>query len=131
MNEIQTAFVPNVSVEKAHAYLPRNYAVIGESDDGVYIQGRDNAGWTLDGFVVERLASGGVYGVRPSSAKAATCEARMLQVGDVFRCNGAEDGWHKVTAVDVEHEPGFVWVFAAAGLVGRLTPTETCHLAAL
>jgi hypothetical protein len=49
------------------AYLPSNYTVIGvagRGDDGcvVTIQGQDSAGWTLDGYVLPRLASGMLYG---------------------------------------------------------------------
>lgn len=49
------------------AYLPANYRVIGEVDSPlgeplpghyVVIQGEDNAGWTLDDYVIPRLASG-------------------------------------------------------------------------
>ncbi len=49
-------------------YLPANYAVVAEwltqADDGnhcrhkVIIEGHDNAGWTLDDYVIPRLASG-------------------------------------------------------------------------
>jgi hypothetical protein len=53
------------------AYLPGNYEVIWsgphpeESDRGwgaVVIQGEDNAGWTLDDYVLPRLASGMLHG---------------------------------------------------------------------
>lgn len=49
------------------AYLPSNYKVIGtfrdewacgRFDDCVVIEGRDNHGWTLDGYVIPRLGSG-------------------------------------------------------------------------
>jgi hypothetical protein len=41
------------------AYLPANYWIIEDSEDqGVIIQGTDNAGWTLEGYVIPRLASG-------------------------------------------------------------------------
>jgi len=44
-------------------YLPRNYEIIGpdfgEPGKPVYlIAGEDNAGWTLDDYVIPRLASG-------------------------------------------------------------------------
>ena len=47
-------------------YLPSNYNVISESyefpdqsgHNTFFIEGRDNAGWTLDGYVAPRLASG-------------------------------------------------------------------------
>lgn len=42
-------------------YLPSNYQVTGEDDDYVYIEGTDNAGWTLDGYVIPRLGSGLIF----------------------------------------------------------------------
>lgn len=40
------------------AYLPGNYSVIGEGENRLMIYGEDNAGWTLDEYVIPRLASG-------------------------------------------------------------------------
>lgn len=40
------------------AYLPSNYEVIFWTDTAVYIGGNDNAGWTLEGYVIPRLSSG-------------------------------------------------------------------------
>jgi hypothetical protein len=47
--------------ETAAAYLPRNYQVTGEDDEFVYFQGHDNAGWTLEDYVLPRLASGLIW----------------------------------------------------------------------
>lgn len=44
--------------QEVSKYLPRNYYVTGWTDDLIRIEGRDNAGWTLDGYVIPRLASG-------------------------------------------------------------------------
>lgn len=48
--------------ERVGAYLPGNYKVVGTfSNKGrVYsvVAGFDNAGWTLDGYVLPRLMSG-------------------------------------------------------------------------
>jgi hypothetical protein len=44
------------------AYLPSNYKVIGEGETGeLIIEGEDYAGWTLDGYVIPRLASGLIW----------------------------------------------------------------------
>jgi hypothetical protein len=43
-------------------YLPSNYVVLETTEDGVLISGQDNAGWTLDGYVLPRLASGLYFG---------------------------------------------------------------------
>ena len=40
------------------AYLPSNYEVILWTKDGIYIGGKDEAGWTLNDYVIPRLSSG-------------------------------------------------------------------------
>lgn len=40
------------------AYLPRNYTVLMGPDGNWLIVGYDSAGWTLDDYVIPRLASG-------------------------------------------------------------------------
>ena len=40
------------------AYLPSNYRILGTVDGHTVIAGRDQAGWTLEGYVIPRLASG-------------------------------------------------------------------------
>lgn len=40
------------------AYLPSNYSAYVAHDQAVVIHGFDVAGWTLDGYVIPRLASG-------------------------------------------------------------------------
>jgi hypothetical protein len=70
------------SLREIEAYLPDNYAVLSEliarddefsctAPDGVItrderliavIEGRDASGWTLDGYVLPRLASGLIFG---------------------------------------------------------------------
>ena len=58
----QRAIVTNVeSKEDLEAYLPENYKVIGGElglNDAYVIEGEDMAGWTLEDYVVPRLASG-------------------------------------------------------------------------
>jgi len=43
------------------AYLPSNYGADSDGKD-VYLHGIDVAGWTLDGYVLPRLASGLYFG---------------------------------------------------------------------
>jgi hypothetical protein len=56
-------------VEQLKAYMPGNYEVLGRTPIGgtntvsVLIGGRDSCGWTLDGYVIPRLASGMYYAV--------------------------------------------------------------------
>jgi hypothetical protein len=44
-------------------YLPQNYKVLGRTCDntGTIIVGVDNAGWTMDDYVIPRLGSGMIY----------------------------------------------------------------------
>lgn len=55
------------SIERIKAYLPGNYEVVGRTAIGgsstvsILIAGRDSCGWTLDGYVIPRLASGMYY----------------------------------------------------------------------
>lgn len=42
-------------------YLPSNYTARQHTDTHVLIEGHDNAGWTLDGYVIPRLASGLIF----------------------------------------------------------------------
>lgn len=46
------------NTEAVARYLPANYRVTGEDDQWVYFQGHDNAGWTMEDYVLPRLASG-------------------------------------------------------------------------
>ena len=43
-------------------YLPDNYVVDGVTSLGIVVSGRDVAGWTLDAYVLPRLASGLIFG---------------------------------------------------------------------
>lgn len=43
-------------------YLPSNYQVLGGDDETTLIGGHDDAGWTLDDYVLPRLASGLYFG---------------------------------------------------------------------
>ena len=52
----------DASDETIKRYLPDNYTVVGTYDDCVLIAGHDHLGWTLDGYVLPRLASGLHFG---------------------------------------------------------------------
>ena len=45
----------------ADKLVPSNYVTIMHTGS-LFVIGRDSAGWTLDDYVLPRLASGGVYG---------------------------------------------------------------------
>ena len=48
--------------EQIAPYLPTNYKVVGSDGERTVIAGVDNAGWTLDDYVLPRLASGLYFG---------------------------------------------------------------------
>jgi hypothetical protein len=43
------------------AYLPGNFRVVGGTDGAVIVEGTDHAGWTAEGYVIPRLASGMMF----------------------------------------------------------------------
>jgi hypothetical protein len=47
--------------EVVERYLPHNYKVVEVTAKTITISGVDNAGWTLDDYVIPRLASGLIY----------------------------------------------------------------------
>lgn len=51
----------DVSLERIGAYLPDNYTVLVDQEGQTLIAGYDYAGWTLDGYVIPRLASGLIW----------------------------------------------------------------------
>lgn len=64
---VAVLFGRGITVERVERYLPSGYRVVdsdvvGGDGDSVIIAGTDQAGWTLDGYVLPRLASGGIYG---------------------------------------------------------------------
>jgi hypothetical protein len=48
-------------LETVERYLPRNYTATLQDDGSIRIEGYDQDGWTLDGYVIPRLASGMIY----------------------------------------------------------------------
>lgn len=49
------------TLEQVQAALPANFTATQVEDGTIYIQGRDEAGWTLEGYVIPRLASGLIF----------------------------------------------------------------------
>ena len=65
MNDYRYARVLDDDVKtlgKVRAYLPSNYTArripVGFTDYAILIEGCDDHGWTLEGYVIPRLASG-------------------------------------------------------------------------
>lgn len=49
------------SIDTVRRYLPSNYSA-EQVEGAIVITGSDSAGWTMDGYVLPRLASGLIYG---------------------------------------------------------------------
>ena len=57
------AIIATPDARKVAAYLPDNYAVVGYVNEReVLVSGEDSHGWTLDAYVLPRLASGLYFG---------------------------------------------------------------------
>ena len=48
----------SITLELVQRYLPSNYEARENKDGSIIIEGTDSHGWTLDGYVIPRLASG-------------------------------------------------------------------------
>lgn len=52
-----------LTAKRVAAYLPRNYEVDETyTGRGIMVRGTDQQGWTLEGYVLPRLASGLMFG---------------------------------------------------------------------
>ena len=62
-DSVRKATIANtsVSIETVRAYMPHNYGARLTDDGTIEIIGEDYAGWTLDGYVIPRLASGMIF----------------------------------------------------------------------
>lgn len=63
---LTVGYVYNGDTKRVAAYLPGNYRAVGEYEDAfgkpyVHIEGKDVAGWTMQDYVIPRLASGLMY----------------------------------------------------------------------
>ena len=57
-----------ITLEKVQAYIPFNYRAhqVTDGTGDIYISGIDNAGWSMDGYVIPRLGSGLINAVEMS-----------------------------------------------------------------
>lgn len=60
---VRIAIAATGKCKEVEQYLPNNYKVIGRTRDntGTIIVGVDNAGWTMDDYVIPRLGSGMIH----------------------------------------------------------------------
>ena len=72
------------ALEAVRRYMPSNYEA--DSDGGsIWISGTDSAGWTLDGYVIPRLASGLWFAteVVPMPGLSAKMTAHVTDLGEI------------------------------------------------
>lgn len=93
-------------------YLPSNYRVVSTTDTTVTIEGEDRAGWTLDGYVIPRLASGmyrcqetGVRAVCEECGNVGTLDNPLRQTSTGFAHRGHGDT-RDPRCDDCAHPPG-------------------------
>lgn len=55
---IVTGGIGTPTLEQIQRYMPANYTARTNDNGQIEIEGEDNAGWTLDGYVIPRLESG-------------------------------------------------------------------------
>ena len=65
--EERRAIVPGTPPEQVAPYLPGNYRAEHRARGGTVIIGRDRNGWTLEDYVIPRLASGLIFARIPST----------------------------------------------------------------
>jgi hypothetical protein len=63
LNKPRLALVESTDPEEVRKYLPQNYEILPMEDysNGFLIVGKDVAAWTLDDYVIPRLASGLIH----------------------------------------------------------------------
>lgn len=80
----RTATIRSGNAEAIARYLPSNYEVVSSTETETLIEGHDDSGWTLDGFVLPRLASGLYFGSETSSTEVVLCpNCRTAFMGEV------------------------------------------------
>lgn len=52
-----------VTVDRVEAFMPSNYSAHVNELDQVIVEGTDSCGWTLDDYVIPRLASGSMFAI--------------------------------------------------------------------
>jgi hypothetical protein len=76
------AIIDSTNIREVSAYMPSNYKVagivkVGGSKPRILIYGTDNAGWTMDGYVLPRLGSGWIFGEETDSLNALALQATI------------------------------------------------------
>jgi hypothetical protein len=59
MSERMATVLNEDNLEVVQRYMPSNYDA-GQVGSAIFIYGHDSHGWTLDDYVIPRLASGGI-----------------------------------------------------------------------
>lgn len=111
------AIVRNAEHEdRLEAFLPHNYTVVDSHDDVFVIAGEDHAGWTMDDYVIPRLASGLIW-------------ATEIETGDELQGTGGvtwavlEGGLVRVAVIS-DHEVVVSGIDQAPMTVNRIPVTH-------
>jgi hypothetical protein len=71
MDKIRAAQVHGAyTLRQVLAYMPTNYIATSTVDGKIFVIGIDDAGWTLDGYIAPRLASGNMRVTKVEGAEA-------------------------------------------------------------
>ena len=71
-----------LTLKEVQQYLPSNYGAFRRPDGRIQVTGRDSHGWTLDGYVLPRLASGLIPAKEHIEEKE---DRRKFKIGDRVR----------------------------------------------
>jgi hypothetical protein len=90
----------NAAPDRVRQYLPNNYTVAESPADGpTLVVGQDVAGWTLEDYVLPRLASGLMFPVRITTA-----DGKRVTIGDrVF--NYYDGRWGTIVRIESTAQP--------------------------
>lgn len=59
--DLRSIIINSADVAAIRRYLPEQYHAVSTDDGRTLVFGTDHRGWTLEGYVIPRLASGGYY----------------------------------------------------------------------
>jgi ribosomal protein L37AE/L43A len=78
--------IDGLTLKEVQQYLPSNYGAFRRPDGRIQITGRDDKGWTMDGYVIPRLSSGLIPAREFTSMEdeANNQEAEQERIGNLF-----------------------------------------------
>jgi hypothetical protein len=96
----RVAVLPDVghAIAQVREYMPGNYDAV-DLDGNVVVFGHDSCGWTLDDYVIPRLASGLWFAQEVEGERAAKLYSRAVlrAAGEADPGDGYQGSWEHVT----------------------------------